>query len=174
MKRRLMIMGTFVALALCGCGPDSRQKLDYVTFDQRFGQGWREVADAGRYAPAARLIEQYLRTNGDHLAAWQKRNLHFHAGQAYACAGDYPVAIGHMQQSWMNDEPPDSPIRWNAYVDATIAFLRKDRVTLQARRDEIAAGPPRDGEVPNLAVVQRLLDNLDQPYSKAYSRNEGH
>lgn len=65
-------------------------------------------------------------------------------------------------------EPADSPIRWNAYVRATIAFLERDRKKLAELREEIAKEPKLEGVVPNLDVVDRLIEYFDEPYSVAY------
>ena len=53
-------------------------------------------------------------------------------------------------------------------MHATLAFLDGDRETLQACRDEIAAGPKWGDRVPNLEVVERLLERIGKPYRLAY------
>ena len=81
---------------------------------------------------------------------------------------------------------------WNAYVDATIAFLQRDRAALVRARARLAAVPvPPDqampelvkgvlhiqlsnGDImklrwpPNIDVVDGLLACYDQPYAQAY------
>lgn len=81
---------------------------------------------------------------------------------------------------------------WNPYVDATIAFLRKDRAALDRARATLAAyvSPPgsglppvkdgyielafADGQVrkvrwpPNIDVVDGLAQCFGQPYRQAY------
>ncbi len=145
-------------------------ELDYQAFDQTPGAGWRALADSGAYLAAGELIDAYLSTKS--LEPSQRVNLAFHAGQAYAFADSIELAKVRFRGALLESEPPDSPIRWNAYVRATIAFLEGDSVTLESMRDEIAVGPDFDGVVPNLDVVDRLLTGFGGPYSAAY-RPEG-
>lgn len=153
---------------LAAAEPGSVAELDYVAFDQRPGSGWRELAAAGRYFKGARAIDKYLQTRPE-LEAWQRINLNFHAGQLYAHAGHTETALERFRQAINPQEPADSPIRWNAYVRATIAFLKGDRDRLVELRDEIAAGPEFKGEVANLRVVDRMIEHFGEPYSIAYS-----
>ena len=141
--------------------------LDYQTFDQAPGAGWRALADRGAYLTAGELIDAYLSTN-ESLEPSQRVNLAFHAGQAYAFAGAIELAKARFRSAFVENEPSTSPIRWNAYVRATIAFLEGDRATLESMRGEIAAGPDFNGIVPNLDVVDRLLAGFGGPYSEAY------
>ena len=142
-------------------------ELDYQTFDQTPGSGWRALADRGAYLAAGELIDAYLSTNAS-LEPSQRVNLAFHAGQAYAFAGSTELAKVRFRSAFVETEPPTSPIRWNAYVRATIAFLEGDRPTLESMRTEIAAGPDFNGIVPNLDVADRLLAGFGGPYSEAY------
>jgi hypothetical protein len=142
--------------------------LGYDAFDQSPGQGWRKLAEAGNFVGAARLVDSYLERQAG-LPGWQRINLQFHAGQLYAFAGDNETALSRFRASMNPLEAADAPIRWNAYVRATIAFLERDRLQLVKMRDEIAQGPISQGIVPNLDVAERLLYNFDQPYSVAYA-----
>lgn len=139
----------------------------YQQFDQRPGEGWRRIANSGAHRRAARLIDLYA-ANRRGLLDWQKRNLSFHAGQLYAFAGQTKFALKRFESARMPKEPPNLPIRWNAYVDATIAFLKNDRKQLKKHRDKIAAGPKFRGTIPNLNVVDALLANFGKPYAIAY------
>ncbi len=94
-------------------------------------------------------------------------NLRFHAGQLYAFANCKDQALARFKTALFAQEP-DSPIRWNAYVLATIAFLERDRKKLSELREEIAKGPKLEGVVPNLDVVDRLIEHFDEPYAVAY------
>jgi hypothetical protein len=142
-------------------------ELNYEAFDQRPGSGWRKIADEGKYLEAAKLIDLYEREK-EGLVEWQRVALRFHAGQMYASADKKELAIDRFKSTVVAKEPPDSPVRWNAYVQATIAFLEKDREKLLKLREEIAAGPKWQGKVPNLDVVDRLIEHFDQPYIVAY------
>ena len=156
----------FIFLA-SGCEKRSPLELDYNAFDQRPGEGWRQVAEKGNFLDAARLIDEYAETHKN-LDASQRANLNFHAGQMYAFADDYRTAIDRFNVSTYAEEPPDLPLRWNAYVRATITFLNKDMKHLEECRKDILEGPTFDGEKANLDVVDRLIKHFDRPYAEAY------
>ena len=141
--------------------------LDFDTFDQSSGAGWRQLAENGRFLEAANLIDSYIKKHKN-LNESQMTILYFHAGQMYAFADDYKTALDRLNRSTYAEEPPDLPLRWNAYVQATIAFLSKDLKRLKECREEIAEGPASQGEKPNLDVVDRLIEHFHEPYSKAY------
>lgn len=147
--------------------PPKELRLSYQEFDQRPGEGWRKIADTGKYTEAAKLIDRYAQEKKG-LKEWQQVNLRFHAGQLYALAGRKAQALARFKKSLFPKEPPNSPIRWNAYVQATIAFLERDRKKLIKYRQEIANGPKFKGSIPNLDVVDRLIEHFDKPYSAAY------
>jgi hypothetical protein len=147
----------FLCISLAaGCGKKSPLDRDYNAFDQRPGTGWRQLAENGKFLDAASLIEEYLRRHQD-LNESQRVNLNFHAGQMYAFADDYQKAIDRFKRSTYAEEPPDLPLRWNAYVEATIAFLKKEEDRLREGREEIVRGPTFQGEKANLDVVDRLI-----------------
>jgi len=169
---RLFVRVTQAVLFLClalaaGCRARDPLDLGYDAFDQRPGRGWRQVAEKGRFSDAARLIDVYLEKHHD-LDVSQRVNLNFHAGQMYAFADDYRTAINRFSRSTYAEEPPELPLRWNAYVQATVAFLQKDMKRLKECREEILGGPTFHGEKANLDVVDRLIKRFDEPYSKAY------
>ena len=154
------------------CGQDSNGsheelQVSYQDFDQRPGGGWRRFADKEKYLEAAKLIDRYEKER-EGLEEWQRVNLRFHAGQMYAFADRNKQAIARFKKAFLPKEPADSPIRWSAYVKATIAFLERDREKLAELRAEIAKGPKFQGVVPNLDVVDRLIKNFNDPYSVAY------
>lgn len=142
-------------------------RLNYTDFDQLPGSGWRKLAETGRYRQAARLIDRYLQQMKG-LQEWQRVNLYFHSGQLYAMAKDKDLALARFKTALFDQEPPAAPVKWNAYVGATVAFLERDRTKLAEFRDEIAKGPKHQGVVPNLNVVNRLIACFDEPYSIAY------
>ena len=146
--------------------------LDFQSFDQTLDGGWRTLGTAEKYSDAAQAIEWYL-VDREGLEAWQRSILHFHAGQMCAFDGRGDAAIAHFEQSFTADEPDDSPVRWNAYVRASIAFLKGDREGLVATRDEIAAGPSTNGRIPNLDVVDRFITGFGGSYADAYRGNSG-
>ena len=136
--------------------------------------GWCLVAqDERRFPEAAALIEAYLASAP--LAASEQVNLHLHAAQCLAFAHDSKSVIGglgHLKQARYAVEPPGAPLRWNAYVDATEAFLKGDLDGLKAARDRIAAGPKLDGVPANLDVVDRLIARFGRPYREAYGTGD--
>lgn len=147
--------------------PPKELGFSYEDFDQRPGGGWRKIAGEGEYQEAAKLIDRYEKDKKG-LEEWQRVNLRFHAGQLYAFADQKDQALARFKTALFAKEPADSPIRWNAYVWATIAFLERDRKKLAKLREEIAKGPKLKGVVPNLDVVDRLIEYFDEPYSVAY------
>lgn len=147
-------------------------QLGYEAFDQQPRSGWRKIAGEGRYQEAAALIDRYLLQNRA-LKEWQRVNLQFHAAQLYALANQNEPALTRLRMALLKEEPADSPIRWNVYVRATMAFLEQDRKKLAELREEIAQGPKFRNVTPNLDIVDRLLECFGQPYSVAYRGNSG-
>ncbi len=95
----------------------------------------------------------------------------WHAGQLYAFNHEYEPAKIRFKQSINFNEPPNSPILWNDYVYATIAFLNNDLPKLKFHRNIIANGAiSNSGNKQNLDVVDKLINNFGQPYSIAYSK----
>jgi len=125
--------------------------------------GWRQLAEKGRFLDAAKLIDAYIKEHED-LDESQRVNLHFHAGQMYAFAGDAKTAVERFGRSTYVEEPPELSLRWNAYVQATIAFLDKNLKRLKECREEITEGPTFQGKKANLEVVDRLIEHFDEPY----------
>lgn len=146
--------------------------LPYAEFDQTLGQGWRKYGDLGCYLSTATLVDEYMERYSKTLAPWQSRVLRWHAGQLYGFHGDNATARAHFVDSLDPLEPADTPVRWNAYVQATIAFLDKDVKALTHYRDQIARGPTFHGKIANLDVVNRLLKHMDRSYGAAYSDAE--
>lgn len=183
-----------VVNANAGCNYDKARlmALDEQHFDQdtsNGGGGWRAVAaESGCELAAADLIRDYREAHGS-----QSDILYWHEAQLRAFAGDYKQAILLMERSHkpMNSDPGG----WNPYVDATIAFLQKDRSALGEARARLAAMQPspdqgmppvKDGFIelpmangqtmkmrwpPNLDVVDGLIRCFDRPYSSAYGND---
>jgi len=200
MRKRLPILVlscTFFALhshaavpgsaAPAGCEHDRARllALDQDRFDQDFKGGWRPLADRpGCKLAAADLIRDYRQTHGNEAII-----LYWHEAQMRAFAGQYKAAIDLMERSRY---PAEINKDWNAYVDATIAFLRKDRAALDQARQMLASVPfPTDKGLPplkdgvlelptpdgktmrmrwpaNIDVVDGLVQCFDKPYEEAY------
>ncbi len=76
-----------------------------------------------------------------------------------------PVRIKYTPSARLDPEPLASPVRWNDYVTATVAFLQRDKAKLLAARTLIVEHKPDD---PNLSIVDSLIEHFDEPYSTAY------
>ncbi len=169
--------------APCASDRGALLALDYDSFDQNPDGGWRAVAarDDCRGA-AADLIRDYRDRHGQALiAARQMKILYWHEGQLRAFAGQAVDAAALFAQA--DDEGPLGAA-WNAYVDATVAFMRADLAALidahgrlepltpdaEAAAALRAAGLPADRAM-NLAVVEGLIACFDRPYRVAYGRD---
>lgn len=141
--------------------------LSYQEFDQTPNQGWRSLAEEQGYLQAGEMIDRYLENNNN-LEKWQIINLSFHSGQMYAFSDNYDIALLRFRNSINENEPVDTPILWNTYVNATIAFLEKDQDTLIEMRDKIASGPEFQGIIANLDIANKLIRDYGQSYSEAY------
>ena len=159
--------------------------LDFQSFDQDLsngGGGWRKLLKhPGCERVAANLIRDYRRKNGS-----TQDILIWHEGQLRAMAGQYPQALRLFEMSRRTEDETG----WNAYVDATIAFLEKDKQGLTAARDRLATlehspefPPLKNGYFelpngsgkptlvrwpPNIDVVDGLIKCFGKPYSVAY------
>lgn len=144
---------------------------DLKTFDQK-PEGWRSVAMQGPACQpvVADLIAEYRKLHPDLLANPNAYLLFWHEGQARAAAGQDEQALALFEQS----RGPDHPLFkvWGLYVDATIAFIRRDRPSLQKARDALAAVPTEaarpSAQLTNIDVVDGLLLCFDRSYAQAY------
>ena len=159
--------------------------LNEAEFDQNPAEGWRKVDSApGCHLAAADLIETYRQEHPSH-----SRNLYWHEGQLRAFAGENEDAIALMENS--RAPAMEDLIGWNSYIDATIAFLEKNKQLLLKARNELAnTAPgkdlpqPKNGFIelpdangqtmklpwpPNLDVVDGLIHCFDKSYKEAYN-----
>jgi hypothetical protein len=180
-----LITAAVTAAALAGlataahgadCAYDRKAMLhmDYEAFDEG-PQGWRSVAHRdGCKAAAADLLAAYRARQEEEVAflAW-------HEGQMRAFAGETDQAIRLFEVSRAaGGHDPE-------YVDATIAFLKRDKPALLDARRRLAAQPEppdfaeraaryktRTGQTitwpMNLHVIDGLIACWDKPYSEAY------
>lgn len=173
-----------------GCELDRARmlSLDEQQFDQDMDGGWRSLAaKRGCDLVAADLIRDWRdkHRSSAGLLVW-------HEAQLRANAGQTQEAISLMAQSRRAPGVADGA-GWNVYVDATIAFLRKDRAALEQARAQLAAIRPPAGEdapivvvdgyfdvdlgngkthkmrwPPNIDIVEGLIRCFDKPYVEAY------
>ncbi|MFN3188929.1 MAG: hypothetical protein ACE361_00270 [Aureliella sp.] len=140
-------------------------QLDYEQFDQDMNGGWRVHAKDGKYSEAAKMIEAYL-AGVKELTEGNQRMLRFHAGQMWAMGDQAEKAIKHFKKSTQSSE--NDFMRWNAYVNGTIAFLQKDRAKLKAAREEVAKAEVPRSFNKNLVVLDMLLDSKDASYREIF------
>ena len=158
--------------------------LDEQSFDQDVanGGGWRRVASNQECElVAAELIAEYRQVYGINSPL-----LFWHEGQLRAFSGQYAQAIALLQNSY---KPEEQDFGWNAYADATIAFLQGDRHKVDQALVRLKSTPAPPGEtlqdgklemtqpdgtkfkMPwplNVDVVQGLQRCMGKPYRDAY------
>jgi hypothetical protein len=159
--------------------------LDEAAFDQDLnGGGWRRLENIpGCERIAAKVISAYRQHHRS-----TSTTLAWHEGQMLAFAGDYVLAAPALRAA--RRKASDDHIGWNHYVDATLAFLAKDREGLLAARARLATTTPTGGmtvkdgmvEFPaqpgrplirmrwplNLEVVDGLIRCFEKTYAEAY------
>lgn len=160
--------------------------LDEPSFDQDLangGGGWRGLASKqGCELVAANLIAEYRSAHNldSHILFW-------HEGQLRAFSGQSAQAISLFEKAY---KPAQQDFGWNAYVAATIAFLRSDRQALDQALIILKSTPAPPGETlkhgqlevtlsdgtrtavpwpPNVDVVEGLQRCAGKTYREAYS-----
>jgi hypothetical protein len=131
--------------------------LGFQAFDQTPEQGWRKLTGGDKcLVEAADLIRDWRTANNS-----PHPMLYWHEGQLRALHGSVEEAVSLMELS----RPEEGGIAgWNHYVDATIAFLRKDRPAFEKARAALAAMP----QPPYLDVVDRLGRCFAKAYIQSY------
>ena len=139
--------------------------LPYDSFDQTEGSGWRALERRGCTAEAAILIQRYLISRDS-----QSRILRWHLAQMYAFSGDASKAIQAATASLNPDEARQFPeFHWNDYVNATIAFLQRDRPSFDAAKEKLRKATKIDPiNQPNLSILEKLEACFQKPYKDAY------
>jgi hypothetical protein len=117
------------AKASCRYDRQAALALGRDAFDQDPNGGWRALSKIkGCEAMAADLIADYRAAHpGD------PGPLYWHEGQLRAGIGDYERAVVLFDQAKSRDGP------WNLYVDGSVAFLLRDRASLEAARRMLAS-----------------------------------
>ncbi|RUO38615.1 hypothetical protein CWE13_02930 [Aliidiomarina shirensis] len=139
--------------------------LDEEAFDQDPPSGgWRGIAEkSGCEIAAADLIRDYRERHNS-----TNTIIYWHEGQMRAMANDYAEAIALFEKSKKTKEKDLAG--WNEYVDASIAFLRKDQQALIEAREALAAV----AVPPGLDVKDGLLvitDNSGKPFKMRWPLN---
>ena len=184
---RTLAVATFIAFPLfleasanepaCEFDKQAMLNLDFDSFDQTFGSGWRLVADnEGCSLTAADLIRDYIE-----LHQPGQKIIVFHEAQMRAKGGQTDRAISLFKKT-RYDDGRNLAFGWNEYVDATIAFLKQDRESLFAARESLLSIPKpssfravdRNGDPvevewpPNVSIVNSFVACFEQPYAVAY------
>jgi len=153
-----------IAAASCAIPPgeiELQAALPYQAFDSRDGPfGWRSLNAAGCTDAALALLADYAAANDTRLTDEQSLELAFHAGQVLAFAGRETEAIPYFEQATSGEAPPG----WQAYVAATLAFLRQDATALEAARNAYAQIAP---DSVRLAIIDGLIACHDEAYLRA-------
>ena len=150
-------------------------------FDQT-DAGWRSLDREGCEAGVADVIARFRAEHAEAMADGSGDALIWHEGQLRAAAGQTEAAITLLLHGRDAESDATQP-----YVDATVAFLRRDRPALLAARERLMAlpVPPRfqsavdrfkatypDLPAPtgplNLDKVDGFIACFDRPYSEAY------
>ncbi|WP_237055745.1 hypothetical protein [Microbulbifer sediminum] len=179
MKYIAFIMAASLAANASGsCDYDIERllSLNLRSFDQSVNEGWRRLARVeGCKAIAADIIREYRIKN-----APEETILFWHEGQLRAQLGENEKAVLLFEKA---REPEGSDrIGWNYYVDASIAFVKKDKEMLLKSRDLLSKVPRPEGLKmvdgdgnpvqlawpPNLHVVNSFVHCFDKSYSEAY------
>lgn len=139
-------------------------KMDFKDFDQTLGGGWRKFADTGCNFEAAQLIDLYREKHSKVLQAWEIRTLHWHAGQSFAFADNYKLALLRFEKAYNSEDESKVKFKWNAYVAASIAFLKADYSNLTLERNKLAEYP--DDNKPNLTIVENMIKCFSDTYKE--------
>lgn len=147
----------------CLFDPDSLDA-GYREFDADKPGHWRAIEKVEGCEPAAAEMLAQYRERYEQLIlliAW-------HEGQVRASIGQYEDAIQLMEKS---RRPADrDPSGWNPYVDATIAFLRKDRRQFDKSQRRLLAirKPPNWPATANWPQNANVLRGLSNCFGRSY------
>ena len=135
--------------------------LSYEAFDGQSGpHSWRSLLDTGCVDSAVTLLSAYSSANDVRLDQKQRLELQFHIGQALAMTGRVDESIPHFVKA----SAPEAPAEWRTYVEATLAFLRRDSEGLAAARLAYARIAP---DSMRLRIIDGMVACPSEPYAKA-------
>lgn len=136
-------------------------ELPYAAFDGQPGPyGWRSLLEAGCVDAAVRLLAAYATANDAGLNQEQRLEMQFHIGQSLAMSGREEESIPYFVRS----SAPDAPAEWRTYVEATLAFLRRDTASLAAARIAYARIAP---DSMRLRFIDGMVACPGEPYAQA-------
>lgn len=159
----------------CDYDLKAMMELRITAFDQDPNGGWRALARRPACkGEAAELIRIYRSRQESFLSM-----LFWHEGQLRASRGEIGEAVALFEKA----KRPADDSGWNAYADATIAFLKKDKAALLEARERLlqtpkppeqqwvdANGKPRAAPKwpMNIDVVNALVACFGKSYDEAY------
>ena len=147
---------------------ESYLSMNFYDFDQG-STGWRALAVKSCYKEAAELQVKFRENNFTNMLDWEKRTSSWHIGQMYAFANLSSNAIKYFELSIKDQDQDKSGFKWNDYVNASIAFLNKDRDSLLNFRERLYSGDSPYNRM-NLRIVDSFLRCPDSFYKEAYSK----
>lgn len=135
--------------------------LPYAAFDLGQGQyGWRRLSNDGCVDSAVAELQAYAEANADRLGSVEKMELFFHAGQALAFAAREAESVVYFERALTLDVSPE----WSAYVQATLAFLKRDTEALRAARERYTSVAPTSMR---LQFIDGMIACPTKPYTEA-------
>ncbi len=134
--------------------------LDPYEFDQS-QHGWRSLPTIQQKKNALQKYINFYIKNDQFLSSTPKGSktldvkvLYWHLGQIYAMLNQNDLGILYMNKSLSNDDQ-----EWNRYVFATIAFIKKDKISFEKMLKQNNY---------NMDTLNRLHLNFDKSYQDAY------
>ncbi len=137
-------------------------KMPYWEFDQS-KSGWRKLESCP--VEAAKLLGRYVKMQESDL-----RNVRWHMAQMLALAGNNLPAAEEATKSLNPDEAEQHPeFSWNAYVQATVHFLRNERAAFDVQSESLRLAAEKHPEnKTNYLVLVGLAKCFGKPYQEAY------
>lgn len=154
-----MLMAAPKACTIDGARKATMLAAPYDSFDQTMYGGWRPLVDEGCYAVAADIVGQYIEMHRAQLSPEQIWTMNFHVGQALAMGGQDAASVVWFEKSRDARAEPE----WLAYVDATLAFLKKDASALASARAAYSIAPHHD------LFRLHLIDGFGRCLTKSYN-----
>ena len=127
-------------------------------FDQS-AEGFRKYSS--NYELTCLLVPEFIKVN--QLTDREAGNLHWHLGQIHAFKGNKEAAISEMNQSYRGDFAT-----WDSYVKGSIAFLEKDKASLQEALDTLRN---QENQM-NIEFLEKFVTHFNKSYAEAYSASD--
>lgn len=146
----------------------SNAQMTFEDFDQKgvSRSTWRQLSDRGCYTAAIEAAEDYL-IRAHFPKASEQRDVMFHIAQSLGMAGKYDEAALMVAGSKTPVSSPGEDLDWNAYLDGTWAFFKRDKAMLSKARETLLSEQGHGNQI-NGSVLTGLLRCFDKPYRAAY------